>query len=201
MRQVFEKIRKSITAGALVGTAAYLFLRSEKPFGALLFGFALCFVCLCNLDLFTGRIGWFGVKDFPYLRILIGNAIGAVAVSLLLRQNTAIIETAQAVVSTKAALPWHVALINGIFCGVLMYLAVLGWSRGIKSACFVCVSVFIFCGFEHSIADMAYMALAGQWMWNLIWILLGNGIGAVVCRMMIMDGEDAKFRLHLSRNK
>lgn len=82
-----------------------------------------------------------------------------------------------------------------------MYLAVLGWSRGIKSACFVCVSVFIFCGFEHSIADMAYMALAGQWMWNLIWILLGNGIGAVVCRMMIKDGEDAKFRLHLSRNK
>lgn len=58
-----------------------------------------------------------------------------------------------------------------------MYLAVSSWKRGFHAGCFLCVTVFILCGFEHSIADFAYMALAWKWSLNLLWILLGNALG------------------------
>ncbi|WP_323089632.1 formate/nitrite transporter family protein [Allobaculum sp. JKK-2023] len=180
-------MRKSIASGVLIGMAAYLFLRAEKPWGALLFGFALCFVCLFELDLFTGKIGWFGAKDLPYLKILLGNAIGVVIVCLLLRWNMGVQEEAATLVAAKVALPWYLALINGAFCGVLMFLAVYSWSKGLRAGCFLCVTVFILCGFEHSIADLAYMAYANVWTWNLAWILVGNWVGAVGCRLLMMD--------------
>ncbi|WP_288876311.1 formate/nitrite transporter family protein [uncultured Allobaculum sp.] len=180
-------MKKSIAAGGMIAIAAYLFLRAEAPLGALFFGFGLAFVIIYQLDLFTGKIGFFGEHDLPFLRILLGNLIGAGIVCLLLRTNTPVIETAQALVEKKDALSWYVALINGTFCGVLMYLAVSSWKRGFHAGCFLCVTVFILCGFEHSIADFAYMALAWKWSLNLLWILLGNALGAVICRLMVED--------------
>lgn len=187
----FSGLKKSIAAGALIAMASYLFLKAEKPLGALLFGFALSFVCLFSLDLFTGKIGWLGEKKFAYLKILFGNAIGCLAVCALLRWNGGVIEAAQALVASKAALSWYMALINGCFCGVLMFLAVYSWAKGFRAGCFLCVSVFILCGFEHSIADLAYMGFAWSWSWNLVWIVLGNAIGAIVCRLLIQ--ENARF--------
>lgn len=186
-------MKKSIAAGALIAMASYLFVKADKPLGAILFGFALCFVCLFELDLFTGKIGWFGDKDLPYLKILAGNTIGALAVTAMLRWNSGVIEAAQTLALAKVALPWYMAFINGCFCGVLMFLAVYSWSKGFKSGCFLCVTVFILCGFEHSIADLAYMGLAWIWSWNLLWIVLGNAIGAVVCRLMLL--EHPKFEI------
>lgn len=186
-------MRRSIAAGVLIGMASYLFVKADKPLGALLFGFALCFVCLFELDLFTGKIGWLGERKLPFLQILAGNAIGTLAVCTLLRWNTGVIEAAQSLSLAKAALPWYMAFINGAFCGVLMFLAVYSWSKGFRAGCFLCVSVFILCGFEHSIADLAYMSLAWIWSWNLVWIVLGNAAGAVVCRLLIEP--DARFSL------
>lgn len=188
-------MKKSISAGCLIAMASYLFVKADKPLGAILFGFALCFVCLFELDLFTGKIGWFGQKDLPYLKILVGNTIGALAVCAMLRWNTGIIEAATTIAQAKAALPWYMAFINGCFCGVLMFLAVYGWSKGFKAGCFLCVTVFILCGFEHSIANLAYMGLAWVWSWNLAWIVLGNAVGAVVCRLMLLDHP--QFDLHV----
>lgn len=187
-------MKKSIAAGALIAMASYLFLQAEKPLGAILFGFALSFVCLFELDLFTGKIGWFGDRQLPYMQILAGNTIGALAVTALLRWNPGVIETAQALAQTKAALSWYMALINGTFCGVLMFLAVYSWGKGFHAGCFLCVTVFILCGFEHSIADLAYMGFAWIWSWNLFWIVLGNGIGAVVCRLLIIPGAPFSMR-------
>ena len=184
-------MKKSIASGVLIGMASYLFLRAEKPFGALLFGFALCFICLFQLDLFTGKIGYLGEKKLPFLQILAGNALGVFIVTAMLRWNGNVIETAQTLVQAKCALPWYLALINGCFCGALMFLAVYSWSKGFKSGCFLCVSVFILFGFEHSIADMAYMGFAWVWTFNLFWIILGNAIGAVAIRLLVVP--DARF--------
>lgn len=180
-------MKKSISAGFLIALAADLYLQAPKPLGALLFCFALYFICLFELNLFTGKIGWFGVKSIPYLWILVGNFIGVAAAVFLLPLSPQIIETAQAVVETKAALSVPAAFANGAMCGVLMFIAVYSWAKGFAAGCFLCVATFILCGFEHSIADMAYMAMAGNWSWNLAWIILGNAAGAIICRGMICD--------------
>ncbi|MBO5774393.1 MAG: formate/nitrite transporter family protein, partial [Clostridia bacterium] len=47
-----------------------------------------------------------------------------------------------------------------------------------------CIPVFILSGFEHSIADMGYFAIAGEWSavgLGYIWtIILGNSLGAML---------------------
>lgn len=179
--------RKSIAAGILIAMASYLFLKAEAPLGALLFGFGLSFVCLFKFELFTGKIGYFGQQDFPYLKILLGNLIGCVFVCALFFWDEDTRLVAQNLMTIKSAMPWYVALIKGGFCGILMFLAVYSWSKGFRAGCFLCVSVFILCGFEHSIADFAYMGFAWQWSWNFLWIVLGNALGAIACRLLVQE--------------
>lgn len=179
--------KKSTSAGFLIAMASYLYLKTGGILGAILFGFALSFVCLFHLNLFTGKIGWFGVKRHCYTLTLLGNIFGVLLVVFLTMWDTEAVQMAQQLVAIKAAYPWYVALSKGFFCGVLMFLAVHSWHEGYKIGCFLCVTVFILSGFEHSIADLAYIYFANQWTWNIVWIILGNALGAISCRWMIWE--------------
>jgi hypothetical protein len=80
-------------------------------------------------------------------------------------------------------------LILGIFCGMLMYLAVDTFRSDtvkpiVKVAnLFLCVAVFILSGFEHCIADMYYFSLAQMWSGHtflaILVITAGNTIGGM----------------------
>lgn len=179
--------RPSHAAGFLIAMAAYLYLKTGGVLGAILFGFALSFVCLFHLDLFTGKIGWLGAKRHHYFFTLCGNTAGVIIAVLLLTYDAEATRLAQELVAIKDAYPWYVALSKGFMCGVLMFLAVHAWHEGYKIGCFLCVTVFILSGFEHSIADLAYIYFANQWTWNIVWILLGNALGAISCRAMIWE--------------
>ena len=82
--------------------------------------------------------------------------------------------------------------ILGIFCGIMMYIAVdnyinQGGARNFTSGivAIFCVSVFILAGFEHSIADMFYFMLSSpisKWIIPLLVISVGNIIGGnLIC--------------------
>ena len=75
-------------------------------------------------------------------------------------------------------------LLRGFFCGILMYVAV--WIYREKQSLtgiFFCIPVFVLSGFEHSIADMFYFALAGMYNGKsiifLLLVLLGNSLGGM----------------------
>ena len=74
-------------------------------------------------------------------------------------------------------------LLLSIGCGAMMYLAVDSYRKS-KSWLFVImpIVIFILSGFEHSIANMFYISLAGEWGWEAIRItaiaIVGNGIGS-----------------------
>ena len=58
--------------------------------------------------------------------------------------------------------------ILAIFCNILIYIAVENYNCnpqevGRYLAMFLGVVVFIFCGFEHCVADMFYFSLADVW--------------------------------------
>jgi len=75
----------------------------------------------------------------------------------------------------------------GNFIGTFMYLAVNGYKEnkdcGKYASIFLCVIVFILCGFEHSIANMYYFSIASLWSSKtflyLFIMILGNSIGGV----------------------
>ena len=80
-------IKKSILAGILIGLGVIINLQSKMPaIGALLFSFGLLTIINMQLNLYTGKIGFFA--EFNYSRfttviflitILIFNCIGIAA--------------------------------------------------------------------------------------------------------------------------
>ena len=86
----------------------------------------------------------------------------------------------------------------GIYCGILMYVAVACFNKGKKIGgpnllgylgIFLCVMMFIHCGFEHSIADMFYYMVSGNMTTAAGWVVipmvtLGNAVGGVLFRAL-----------------
>ena len=79
--------------------------------------------------------------------------------------------------------------ILSILCGILMYIAVNNYKKinneiGKYSCIFMCVMVFILCGFEHSVANMYYISVASLLnLKSLLYILimvLGNSTGSIL---------------------
>ena len=79
--------------------------------------------------------------------------------------------------------------ILSIFCGILMYIAVNNYKKmnneiGKYICIFLCVMVFILCGFEHCVANMIYFTIAEIWSINTIFYLLimvlGNSLGSIL---------------------
>lgn len=76
-----------------------------------------------------------------------------------------------------------------MFCGILMYIAVNNLKKREDSiikylSIFICVVVFILCGFEHCIANMYYISLAKVWSFkfaiSMLFMILGNSFGEII---------------------
>ena len=79
--------------------------------------------------------------------------------------------------------------ILAIFCGILMYLAVNNFKKGEDNiikylSIFICVVVFILCGFEHCVANMFYISVGEAWslkaIISMVVMILGNSIGSIL---------------------
>lgn len=189
-----KNLTKGILAGIMIaiGGTAYLSLEN-KLFASVLFAIGLFVILTNNLNLYTGKIGYlvtnstsaYGKEVFT---TLIGNFIGTFASACILKQTRLnIIAEAQSVSETKLNDSVTSIFILSLFCGLLMYLAVEGYKSNDNFAkylgVFLCVSVFIICGFEHSIANMFYFTLANSWSLKafayLLIMILGNTIGGI----------------------
>ncbi|MBQ8901955.1 MAG: formate/nitrite transporter family protein [Bacilli bacterium] len=71
----------------------------------------------------------------------------------------------------------------------MMYIAVNNYKKvkdvlGKYIGIFICVMTFILCGFEHSVANMAYFSIANIWNLKVILYLLimvlGNSVGSIL---------------------
>ena len=205
-----------ILAGLAISLGSFLFILTKTIFdgipGAILasalFSVGLILVCIFGLNLYTGKIGVFldvyeKIKEnsinLPI--ILLGNAVGAIGIGALLH-CFALIEvdwmqkffnTAMAVSANKVLS--HYVVLEGIFCGALVYIAVYlfknleNWAMKIIGI-IVSVTLFVYCGFQHCIANMFYFALTfdlGVWdSWaNILIVILTNSVGALLVRCMV----------------
>lgn len=194
-----ETLKKAIAAGFSITIGATVYLVCEnRVVGALLFSIGLFVICAFGMNLFTGKIGYvLDNKNHPNCFIIwLGNLLGCIIASGLVRlAKPALHETAAKLVAAKLELPWHSVLILGFFCGILMYLAVENYRSnpndfGKVTGLFLCVSVFILCGFEHSVADMCYCVFGvssvrelPRILLFLVLVSLANSAGAVTVRL------------------
>ena len=192
MKNFIRNTVNGILAGIMISIGCSVYLACEnKVAGAILFSVALLTICYQGYSLYTGKIGFIvnshTKKDFEVLLTgVLGNVIAMTLCGLALGAAVPVLSANAAVsVAAKLAQPLWSALIRAVFCGVLMYIAVLLFKeKGTTLGIFFCVPVFILAGFEHSIANMGYFAIAGEISFEAfiyIWVvILGNTVGGML---------------------
>lgn len=211
-KQLFLHFFKGILAGLSIGLGGFLYLlmcflipgEGGKILGSVLFAVGLFLVCTFGLSLYTGKIGlvFEGKKDAAFYWALpvmiVGNAVGAVGLGYLtyaiFQGNQAFMDVANGAANSRLVfgkfLDYLSTLIKSFLCGFCVYMAVRLFAKdrlkplGILSLVFF-VFVFVYCGFQHCIANMYYFGCAsayanGYAFLNLMLVILGNSFGPLM---------------------
>ncbi|MBO7375586.1 MAG: formate/nitrite transporter family protein [Clostridia bacterium] len=199
LKTVFGRFFSGVAAGVLVSIGGIVFLSCKGNFeaggavGAVLFSVALLCICYKEYSLFTGKVGYLAKSrtgtDLSVLFLgLAGNFAGAVVSGFLAAICWGSSAPASWLAAAKLGQTVPQTLIKAFFCGILMYLAVsIFREKKTPIGILFCIPVFILSGFEHSIADIFYLAAgfeatSGYVPRALLYILLvlaGNAAGSV----------------------
>lgn len=182
---------ESIFAGLLIamGGAMYLAIDNEVV-GAIMFSLGLLTILHFQLRLFTGKAGLLLSGDIRPVRLgsiwcgnLLGTGIGAMLCLLVSWSDKhGFIQGATKIMNTRTSNMWFENIILGIFCGLLMYIAVTAYETK-PWVTVMCVSAFILSGFNHCVADMFYFFIAsphiniGLAAITILCTTIGNVIG------------------------
>ena len=195
-------------AGLCIALGGTVFLSSDsKILGAVLFTVGLFTICTFEFSLFTGKVCYLPEHDLTYagelVPIWLGNLSGTWAAARLLvstRYGTALAEKAVDLCTVKLMDDPLSLFILAIFCNILIYIAVENYNGnpqevGRYLAMFLGVVVFIFCGFEHCVADMFYFSLADVWndrtILCLLMVTFGNSVGGLLLPLarLLLNGK------------
>ena len=210
---------KGILAGASIGVGGFLYIlmtfliKGElgKVLGSLLFAMGLFTVCTFYLHLYTGKIGLVyegkQTKTF-YISLpvmILGNAFGAVGLGYIcfaIFRNLDIYQTALGAANVRLVFnsfdDFLSCSIKSLLCGLCVYLAVKSFAY--KRISFVgtfllvlFVFIFVYCGFQHCIANMFYFSFANRWCGeaaiNLALCILFNSIGPVIGVLLVKTNQ------------
>lgn len=180
--------------GFSIGLGGCAFLLTENKFlASFLFMVGLFVICTFGYNLYTGKVCYIFENNLSYLInipvIWLGNLIGTwLSGTLLVHTRIAapIIEKAVAVVGTKFGDDYVSIFILAIFCNLMICIGVDGYKNnphelGKYLSLLFGVVIFVYCGFEHCIANMFYITVAGAWSGKALVFLLvctiGNAVG------------------------
>ena len=214
----FEKMTKkdfmvfcaaAVFGGIMVGVGGVGLLISMISFegaigklvGAILFSLAMFVVTTFGLYLITGlstRILTMGVKNFWSLPVsLLFNVIGiGILAGLVILSHIEIHEVATVMMDTKLGDDgWVInSFSSGILCGIMIGLSVILPKYTAKKELSASVGVifpvfvFVFCGFDNSLANIFYMLMCNEMTWAMVGYcfvsMVGNLIGGVMVSVL-----------------
>jgi formate/nitrite transporter FocA (FNT family) len=198
MNKIKTVLPKAILAGMFINIAATIYLSiPNKIIGSLMFTFGLFAVLVTQSNLYTGMAGYFPNRSALEIIIaFVGNTIGCLIYSLsysFTASSANVQPLAYTLCENKFANSSISILISSIFCGALTFIAVDTFKKnkdiiGVVVV-ILCVSGFILAGFEHSIANISYIALAKYPIslgvcFKVMLMAIGNFIGAVIVRKL-----------------
>lgn len=204
----FQVLVSGIMAGICIAVGGCAFLSlDDKVLGALFFVVGLFTICTFGFHLFTGKVAYVFDNDGHFaidlIPVWVGNLLGCLLVAGLLSMTriAGITEKAQGMVDIKLNDSLVSIFILGIFCNLLIFIAVDGFRNnphelGKYLSLIFGVMVFILCGFEHCVANMFYISMAHMWSGRAIIFILvnsaGNAVGGWVIPVakMLMKNKD-----------
>ncbi|MBQ7365172.1 MAG: formate/nitrite transporter family protein [Clostridia bacterium] len=198
---MIKKTIEGFLAGIMIAIGGTVYVASEnKVVGAVFFSIALLTICMKGYSLFTGKVGFLPLSHTKedvsaLLWGLLGNFLATLVCGVLIALTFPSYHTAaEAIAQAKLSQALYATLIRAVFCGVLMYAAVSIFRENKSSlAIFFGIPTFILAGFEHSIADMFYLALGYAFSLKsvlfIVVVLIGNALGAVMMSGLRLLGE------------
>lgn len=194
-------ICSSVLAGICIGIAGFGYLAEKNIIGEVLFAFGLLAVVHYGLKLYTGTAGFINRHEFGQLIIiLLGNIVGCVLVSLMLRCSPMPLqETAQSILEARMKTGGIMCGLLAIGCGFIMTTAVKFARQDKFLPLLFGVPLFIVCGFPHCVADVFYYScvplafLGAHWMEVLplyILIVAGNFVGCNLSRWILPEDKN-----------
>lgn len=195
----------------MMGITGSLGLPGQKIINGLVFSVGLCLVTIAGAELFTGnnfvmaagvlkKTVTLGQAVKLWIVCYIGNFAGSVISAVLfyltgLSSGDVGANFASIAAAKMAGTPLPL-FTKAIFCNILVCLAI--WcgtklkSEGARIAMnYACVTTFVACGFEHSVANMTFLTLGllnpmdaavslGGLVYNLGIVTVGNMVGGII---------------------
>lgn len=182
-------INKSIAASLMIAIGDYVLLKMGNPLGPFLFALGLLAVCYMGLNLFTGKCGFLfadKIKIIDLLIILLVNLISGYLFGLAFSYaDSSLIEVASAKVNTWTFdIPFF---IKSLMCGAIMYIAVFMYRKNTPLGIIFGIPIFIFCGFQHCIANIITLGVARAFHWSIVLCIIGNFLGSLFVYFISKD--------------
>ena len=176
-----ELINKSIGAAFLISLGNFALLKLGNPIGPIIFAFGLLGVCYMKQNLFTGKCGFLfsdKIKIMDLLIILVVNLLAGYFIGLVYSKvDPVVFQNAVEKVKT-----WNVSgsfFVKSVLCGTIMYIAVYMYKKGTPLGILFGIPLFIFCGFQHCIANIITLGIARTFDVSIFLCILGNFIGSI----------------------
>lgn len=176
-----ELINKSIGAAFLISLGNFALLKLGNPIGPIIFAFGLLGVCYMKQNLFTGKCGFLfsdKIKIMDLLIILVVNLLAGYLIGLVYSKvDPVVFQNAVEKVKT-----WNVSgsfFVKSVLCGTIMYIAVYMYKKGTPLGILFGIPLFIFCGFQHCIANIITLGIARTFDASIFLCILGNFIGSI----------------------
>ena len=176
-----ELINKSIGAAVLISLGDYALLKLGNPIGPLIFAFGLLGVCYMGQNLFTGKCGFLFEDKIPFKNLMIILLVNLIA-GYLMGLCFSLCDKDVVTASLLKVASWDISLaffLKSILCGIIMYIAVFMYRKGTPLGIIFGIPLFIFCGFQHCIANVITLGVARTFHSALIICILGNFFGSL----------------------
>jgi formate/nitrite transporter FocA (FNT family) len=196
MKTTKELINKSIAASLLISLGNYALLKLGNPIGPIIFALGLLGVCYMGLNLFTGKCGFLfqdKIEISDLLIILLTNLIAGYIFGLAF----SITDEDVMINAINKVATWNISIsffIKSILCGIIMYIAVYMYKKGTPLGIIYGIPLFIFCGFQHCIANIITMGVARTFDVSIIICIIGNFIGSLFVWYISKDIELKKTK-------
>ena len=204
-KKLISLLVDGMLSGVIVSIGCSVYMNCEsKILGAILFSFGLFVIIVFRLGLFTGKAGYIAVRGKGYIFdvfiTLIANFSGAIIGGVLLRitrQGESYVQKANEILSPKFNDALSSSFILAFFCGILMYIAVEGFERcakgenyiGTALAIIMPVMIFVFCSFNHCIADFTLFSIGKfqnpqRALLYFPVVIIGNALGGMMLPLL-----------------
>ena len=198
----------SIFAGFLIGLGGTVNLIATGLTGAIFFSVGLYAILMFKGHLVTGKFSTIGINGYhwyDYITCWLGNFVGATFAALTCLMSSkydVIYDGALRVSAIRFSNTFFENVALGILCGICVFIAVAGYSRNSHPLTVMLpVTVFVFCGFNHCVADMFYFIAANRMgdihmyvalLATTLGNLLGCGIPALIVSAGLSKGSKTK---------